>query len=265
VAAAVALFLFSVFTVVYEIRMFGNAEALRKQIDSLRIAPADATVSFNALLKQSMFSFPLHWARLSLRDRWAADADRVIASSETTPVTPRDWQRAQAALNSALALTPDDKSLRGKYDLVDGYLKMRAGDQKTARTDFEEARKLLPHSPDPHLGLALLYLRTTDLDQAQNELSEARRNGFQPGRQEQMQLADGYKRRGEKWLLSARRAHDIGTMQDSLRRAVSDLAHAQDLYNSVAPFPDYVELADRVSTERDRAARTLAQAEQAQP
>jgi len=265
VAAAVALFLFSVFTVVYEIRMFGNAEALRKQIDSLRIAPADATVSFNALLKQSMFSFPLHWARLSLRDRWAADADRVIASSETTPVTPRDWQRAQAALNSALALTPDDKSLRGKYDLVDGYLKMRAGDQKTARTDFEEARKLLPHSPDPHLGLALLYLRTTDLDQAQNELSEARRNGFQPGRQEQMQLADGYKRRGEKWLLSAHRAHDIGTMQDSLRRAVSDLAHAQDLYNSVAPFPDYVELADRVSTERDRAARTLAQAEQAQP
>jgi serine/threonine protein kinase len=269
VAVAVTLFLFSVFTVVYEIRMFENGEALRKQIDSARITPDDARVVFYALAKKSMFSFPLHWARLSLRDRYAADADRVIAdyreASESTPVTLKDWQRAQAAVNSAIALTPDDKSLKGKLDLIDGHLRMRAGNQKDARADFEESRKLLPHSPDPHLGLALLYMRMADLDRAQSELNEAKRNGFQPGLREQKQLADGYKLRGERWLSSAHRAHDIGTMQDSLRKAVADLAHAQELYNSVAPFQNGVEMAERVSTERDRAARSLAQAEQASP
>jgi hypothetical protein len=245
--------------------MFGNAETLRKQIDSALITPADATVAFNALESQSMFSFPLHWARLSLRDRYAADADRVIADyrvpSESSPVTTRDWQRAQAALNSAMALTPDDKSLRGKRALIDGFLKIRS-DPKTARADFEEARKLLPHSPDPHLGLALLAFHVPDLDQAQNELSQASRNNFELGRREKKQLADGYRQRGEAWLASARRAHDIRATQDSLRRAMTDLAKAQDLYNAIAPFQS--EAADRVSTERDRAARILAQAEQAQ-
>ncbi|HWE51320.1 MAG TPA: protein kinase [Bryobacteraceae bacterium] len=277
VAVSVTLFFFSVFSVVYEIRMFENGEALRKQIDSARITPDDARTAFYGLAKKSMFSFPLHWARLSLRDRYAADTDRVIAdyreASESTPVTLKDWQRAQSAVNSALALTPDDKSLRGKLALIDGHLKMRAANQRAAdqsnalrdaRSNFEEAQKLLPHSPDPHLGLALVYMRMADLDHAQNELNEARRNGFQPGLREQKLLADGYKLRGERWLTSAHRAHEIGPMQDSLRRAVSDFAHAQELYNSVAPFQNGVELADRVSTERDRAARSLAQAEQAQ-
>ena len=101
-----------------------------------------------------------------------------------------------------------------------------------------------------------------DLDKAESELDEASRSGFRPGRREQRALADGYRARGEKWLSSARRAHDLGQMQDSLKRADTDLAHAQELYNAVAPFLHGVELAERVSEERDRAARTLAQAQQ---
>ena len=272
VAAFVALFLFSVFTVVYELRMFANAETLRRQIDSARITPASAKLAFDTLSKKSMFSLPLHWARLSLRDRYVADADRVIAdyreASVSTPVTLRDWQRAQVALNSAVALTPEDKSLRGKYDIVDGHLNLKLGkpaNLQTARADFDEARKLLPHSPDPHLGLALLALQTANLDVAEKELLEAKRNGFESGARERKQLADGYRQRAEKWLYSARRAHDIGNYQDSLRHAVSDFAHAEDLYNSVAPFQSGAELADRVSSERDRAMKSLAEAQQAQP
>ena len=86
--------------------------------------------AYDAMVRRSIFTFPLHWARTSLRDRYAAEADRIIAdyreASESTPVTSEDWQRAQKALNSALALAPDDKSLRGKYKLVDGYLKLQA-------------------------------------------------------------------------------------------------------------------------------------------
>lgn len=53
-------------------------------------------------------------------------------------------------------------------------------------------------------------------------------------------------------------------MQDALKHADADLAHAQDLYNSVAPFRNGIEMAERVSLERDRAAKTLAEAQAAQ-
>jgi Tfp pilus assembly protein PilF len=249
--------------------MWNNAQSLRTQIESGRLTPDLANVAYQALAKKSLFSLfslPLYPARNSLRDRYLAEADRVIAdyreASESTPVYLRDWRRAQAALSSAMALAPEDKSIRGKYRLVDGHLKLRIGDVKGARADFEQARSLLPHSPDPHLGLALIQMREGDLGKAEEELNQAKRNGFQPGRREQRDLANGYRARGEKWLAEARRARGLSQMQDSLRHADSDLAHAQELYNSIAPLFDGVQLAEKVSLERDQAAKSLAQAAQ---
>jgi tetratricopeptide (TPR) repeat protein len=266
VAVMVAIFLGSVFTVVYEWRMWNQSDALRNQIDSGRLSADSALVAYNALAKHSLFSLPLYPARSSLRDRFAAEADRVIAdyreASESTPVYSRDWKRAQAALNSAITLAPEDKTLRGKYRLVDGHLRLFSRNLKEARSDFEEAQKLLPHSPDPHLGLALIHMSDGDLDKAEAELNEAKRSGFLPGRREQKAMADGYKVRGERWMASARKAHDLDQMQTAIRRADSDLARAQELYTSVAPFLNGVELAEKVSAERDRAAKTLAQAQQ---
>jgi tetratricopeptide (TPR) repeat protein len=268
VGALVALFLVTVFTLVYEIRMWDNAEALRQQVDAGRVGLDDAKNAYFALARRSLFSLPLYPARSSLRDRFTAEADRVIAdyreASESTPVYRRDWLRAQSALASALAVAPGDKSIRGKTFLTDGNLNLLAGNLRGARANFEEARALLPHSPDPHLGLAFIHMNEGDLDKAEDELNEAKRNGLRPGRREQAALANGYKARGEKWLAEARRAHDIGRMQDSLKHADSDLAHAQDLFNSVAPFRNGVEMAEKVSLERDRAAKTLAQAQAAQ-
>jgi hypothetical protein len=107
-------------------------------------------------------------------------------------------------------------------------------------------------------------MREGDLDQAEEELNQAKRDGFQPGRREQRDLANGYRARGERWLAEARRAYGLGQMQDLLKRADSDLAHAQELYNSVAPLFDGVQLAEKVSLERDQAARSLARAAQIQ-
>jgi len=104
----------------------------------------------------------------------------------------------------------------------------------------------------------------SDLDKAETELNEAQRNGFRPGRREQKSLADAYKKRGERWIAVARKAHDITRMEDALKMADRDLEHAQGLYNSVAPFFDGIELAERVATEREQAQKTLATAQQAQ-
>jgi eukaryotic-like serine/threonine-protein kinase len=269
VPVLVALFLCAVFIVVYEIRTWNNAESLRARIDSGQLTPEVANVAYQALAKKSLFSMPLYPARNSLRDRYLAEADRVIAdyreASESTPVYLRDWRRAQAALSSAMALSPEYQSIRGRYRLVDGHVQLKLGDVKTARADFDQARNLLPDSPDPHLGLALIQMREGDLDKAEEELNQAKRNGFQPGRREQRDLADGYKARGEKWLAEASRAQGLSQMQDSLKHADSDLAHAEELYNSVAPLFNGVQLAEKVSIERDKAAKSLALAAAAQP
>jgi tetratricopeptide (TPR) repeat protein len=259
----VAVFLCAVFTIVYEIRMYSNADALRTRIENGELTPDVATVAYQTLVSKSLFKWPLSPARNSLRDRYVAEADRVIAdyreASESTPATMRDWRRAQHALNSAILIAPSD-SIRGRSQLVDGFMKLRLGDLNTARADFEQARKLLPHSPEPHLGLAEIWMKQFELDHAKEELNEAKLNGFEPGRRENSKLADAYRARGEQWLREAKRAHGLAQMQNSLRKADSDLAQAFNLYNAVAPLFNGAQLADAVSAERDKAAKTLAQA-----
>jgi serine/threonine protein kinase len=268
VGTAAVLFFAGVFTIVYEVRMYNNADALRKKIDSGQLGTEDGAKAYQILAKKSLFMLPLWPARTSLKDRYVTEADRVLAdyreASESTPVYARDWKRAQAALSSATSIAPEDKAIRGRSKLVDGHLKLRVPDLKAARSDFEEARALLPHSPDPHLGLALIYISDGDLDKAQGELDEAQRNGFRPGRREEKGLADGYRRRGERWIAASKRTHDINQMEDDLKHADTDLSRAQSLYNSVAPFMNGIELSEKVSLERDKAAKSLSEAQQAQ-
>ncbi len=266
-ATLVSFFLIAVFSVVYEVRMYGNAKAIAGRVDSGAITLDQGMTEYQTLAKHTLFSFPLFPARHSLRDRYTAEADRVIAdyreASESTPVYLRDWRRAQAALGSAMTLAPEDKSIRGKYQLINGHIARLQRNLQDARSDFEDARNLLPHSPDPHLGLALIQMSEGNLDKAQDELNQAERKGFRPGRREQRALADGYRAHGERWLAAAGKAQGIAQMQEALKHADSDLAHAEQLYNSVAPFLNGVQLAERMSIERDKAAKTLAEAQQA--
>ena len=268
VPVAVALFLIGVFTAVYEIRIYNFGSELKGKLDSGQVTPESAQSAYQDLAKKTWFSLPLLPVRHSLRDHFVAEADRVLAdyreASESTPVYLRDWKRAQTALISALTLAPEDKSIHGKQALVDGYLQLfqKGGTLKQARADFEQARSQLSRSPDPHLGLALIHMRDGDLDEAEAELNEARRNNFQPTRREQRDLANGYYSRGERWLKEAKSAHGLGQMRDALQHADSDLKHAEELYNQVAPLFNAVQLAENASTERERVAKRLAEADQ---
>ena len=184
----VALFLIAVFVIVYEGRMLNNADTLANQIDSGRISLADALPAYQSLSKHSLFSLPLYPARRSLRNRYTAEADRVIAdyreASDSTPVTTRDWKRCpgEALLAAAMSISPNDNKLRGKYSLINGFLALKSN-LRESRNDFEESARLLPDSPDPHLGLALYQMSQNNLDQAEEELRKAERNGFQSGPQ----------------------------------------------------------------------------------
>src|ERR1700742_1292584 len=59
----VSLFLLAVFTVVFEVRMYGNAKALADRIDSGGITLDQGMTQYQTLAKQTLFSFPLFPAR----------------------------------------------------------------------------------------------------------------------------------------------------------------------------------------------------------
>ena len=273
VVTLIALFLFTVFIVVYEFRMMSNARALSRGIDSGQVTLDQGAAAYQALAAKSFFALPLYSARNSLRDRYVAEADRVIGdyreASESTPVYFQDWQRAGDALKAAIAITPEDKSVLGKSSLVSAYLSLWHRDRKkrlvpdyrAARADFEAAQSLLPHSPDPHLGLATIYMHDGELEKAQHELDESKNHGFTPGRRELSALADTYKRRGEKWMSAGQHAHDLEKMKDALQHAEGDLDRAQELYSQIAPFYQGAENAEKVSMERGEAAKYLAEAQ----
>ncbi|HZL57113.1 MAG TPA: protein kinase [Bryobacteraceae bacterium] len=276
IVSLVALFLVTVFVSVFEIRMMANARALSSELKSGKINVDQGAAAYKALLEKSFFATPLYPARNTLRERYVAEADDILAdyreASESTPFNFQDWQRAAGALNAALAIAPDDKQVHGRARLVDGFLKLlprRNGkkridpDYRTARADFEAARTLLPQSPDPHLGLAQIYMHDNDLEDAQHELDESKRNGFIPRRRELRALADTFKRRGEKWVVLGQHARDIGQMKVALQHAEEDLGHAKNLYDQIAPNFNGAEMADKVSMERDDAAKSLAAAQTA--
>ena len=81
--------------------------------------------------------------------------------------------------------------IRGKYHLINGFLALRAN-LKLSRNDLKTP-KAAADSPDPHLGLALVQMSQGNLDEAEEELRKAERNGFKAGRREQKDLADGYR------------------------------------------------------------------------
>ncbi|NDJ14102.1 MAG: serine/threonine protein kinase [Acidobacteriia bacterium] len=267
VGVGVVFVLAAMFTVA-EIRQWSKAGDLRRRLESGQLSADAGAAEYKELARGAWLAWPLYPARVGLREKYAAEADRVITdyreASESTPVYVKDWKRAQSAISAAVTLAPEDTAIRGRASLIDGHLKYRAGDIKGARSSFEAARERMSKSPDPHLGLAMIHLQDSDLDKAEAELNEAQRNGFRPGRREQKALADAYRRRGQKWIAVAKKAHDIVRMETALKKADVDLEHAQNLYNSVAPFFDGIEMSERVAAEREQAQRTLGAAQLAQ-
>ena len=137
VTTAVTLFFAFVFVVAYEVKMLGNANALSRRIDSGQVSPEDGARAYKALAAKSWFSMPLFPARNSLRERYTAEADRVLTdyreASESTPVYLSDWQRAYKSLTAAIAFAPEDKTLRGKSLVVQGYINLFNRDPATKK------------------------------------------------------------------------------------------------------------------------------------
>ena len=102
---------------------------------------------------------------------------------------------------------------------------------------FNEAQQLMPHSPDPQLGLARVYVYgLKDIDKAYEALQQAEKLGYVLGKREKAQLADGYRDRAEKLFWDSRNVRGLPQEKDEIQRAKGDYERALGLYQSIVPW-----------------------------
>lgn len=206
--------------------------------------------------------------RGAIESRLEAQADRVLAEyreSDVASVYQRDWEQARTALARALELRPGDKKVTAKLRVCEGHLaRINASGRsqgravREAREKFEEAKQLAAKLPDAHLGLMQLDIyNLKDVEKAEQELKEAERYGFRPGKRVKAQLADGYYDRADGWVRESLRAAGLPQGQDYLKRADSDYAHAAGLYQDIAPYGNSIAMIRRIYDSRADVARRL--------
>jgi serine/threonine protein kinase len=216
---------------------------------------------------------PVGWLSQPLRSSYLAAADDVIEryrNSSNPSIDGFDWQRALVCLQHAAELGGSDPAVRGKLALCNGYITLLHGPQTEqtswhAKASFEEALSYLPRSPDPHLGLARLYVYNfRNVGRAVAELSDAERLGFKPGPRELEQQADGYLLRAEQHLQQAQRPN-LPRIESAkyLLLARGDMERARNLYEPIAGFSNVSGNLNRLY--RDRARLEILQAKNDKP
>ncbi len=232
------------------LRFWMNSAPLRQADDYTRRSTAEISSDwqlYQELDHQNAFLHglsPVSQVKEPLRARLIAAGDDVIEryrNSSDAAVDHFDWDKAQSCFRHARELQ-DSPEIGGQLALSDGYLLLvRQGLADGAdgpRADFEQAAKLEPHSPDPHLALARLDVYGLhNVGQAVAEFQEAERSGYHPGPRENEQLADGYLYRGEQELREFIKQNRAG---DGSRRmmlaAERDLERAHERYEPIAGF-----------------------------
>jgi hypothetical protein len=149
-----------------------------------------------------------------------------------------DWPKAQVCLEQALAIDAGDRAVRGKLALVRAYLSLARELHDVARSGFLEAAAALPVSPDPHLGLARLYVYSSrDTERALTEFALAETLGYRLQPREIEQKADAYRFRawtelGTAWGAGVK-AGRAAQLQALGQR---DLEAAEALYQQIPGF-----------------------------
>jgi hypothetical protein len=181
-----------------------------------------------------------------LRASLLAGADNIIdgfRGSSDVRLSDFDWALARLCLQRALEMDPADSKAKGKLALCDGYLNLAQNPHQPKASlsinSFRQASSYLPNSPDPHLGLARLYIYAFhNVGEAMAEFQQAQRLGFPLGPREAAEQADGYLFRSEWELSRARRAASGDREQATrwLQMSRSDIESARKLYEPLLGF-----------------------------
>ncbi len=180
-------------------------------------------------------------------------AQRVIENYRLPKPTVREaqWATTRTYLARAVAAQPGDRRLKAALRYCDGHLhringeaRQRRGDDAAAQHEFteavaafREAAELRSDWADPFLGLARTFIYgLEDLDRGADALKRAADLGYTLGDRETVQLADGYRGRGETLARTAATLRGMTQEVDYLTRAADAYREALGLYSKVVDY-----------------------------
>jgi len=261
----------------YAYRFWIESKPLRGYHDYTRGSVAEVEADWNLYKTLERRNLPLGryspvgWLSQPLRAGLVAAADDVIdryRNSSNIALDQFDWQKAQVCLRHAAELDGSDPAVKGKLALANAYLALLESPQSEqtaarAKTGFEAALAELPRSPDPHLGLARIYVyQLRNMGRAVAELSDAERLGFKPGPREFEEQADGYLLRAERELRQSQKASlSRAEAARYLALARADMERARNLYEPIDGYSNVGSNLKRLDRDRDRLQVLLARNE----
>jgi tetratricopeptide (TPR) repeat protein len=202
-------------------------------------------------LRRRSIGIALVGVRGPMKDRLMSQAERVIADYRQDAPTVREaqWREAAVWLTDVLHLDPGDRAAAARLRYCEGHLRRIDGETRKRRklsaaptfreavAKFEEAGRVDSRWPDPYLGLARTYIYgLDDLDKAIDALKNAERRGYRAGNRELVQLADGYRNRGERWRRESVTVRGLPQEHDCLQKAADDYRQALELYQKAIGF-----------------------------
>lgn len=197
-----------------------------------------------------------------MRSHLLSGADNILdqyRSSTDVQLRKFDWGKARLCLERALEIDPNDAKAKGKLALVAGYATLAHSGSTASATaamrQFHLAASYIPHSPDPHLALAHVYVRSFhNVAQAAAELQQAERLGYKLGPRETEEEADGYMYRAEAEMTKAKKfpASDTADRTKWLNMAQADIDRARDLYEPIAGFSNVSAALDQLEQDQEQ-------------
>ncbi|HEX4750558.1 MAG TPA: serine/threonine-protein kinase [Bryobacteraceae bacterium] len=177
-----------------------------------------------------------------MQDHLVSAADNILdqyRGSTDAQLRDFDWAKAKLCLQKALEIDADNTKAKSKLALVTGYTILARSTSPASGNaslkSFKTAASYMPHSPDPHIGMARVYVSCFhNIGQALGELHLAEQFGYKLGPREMEQEADGYLFRGEAELTKAK--HSTTDRAKWLTMARNDMDRARELYAPIAGF-----------------------------
>jgi len=236
--AGLALIAWATWTALSSMTLYQRGQKFARQVATEQITdPDEIWKQWTELSDGSSSSILLHGPATLVKQRLVAAADRVIESYRNgSDVRDTAWKEAHDELSHALTISPDDNTIHGDLRLTEGHVEYAAKHYNDALGRFEDAAHLLPHSPDPQLGLARVYIYGLgDIERGDEALQEAEKRGFTIGKREKALLADGYRSRGDRMLKDLVNVEGLPAEKEELKSAKDDYEHALKYYQEAAP------------------------------
>ena len=228
--------------------VWADTHQLKHDIETEHLDADAAWTQYQSIMSRDHLSFVTWGIGSPLKSKLMEAGDVPILdlrNNEFPTARQKAWSQSIVYFSHALEVEPGDRIIKGKLRLCEGHLARitatGATRQQTlndAARKFHESADLLKRSPDPYLGLALLYSYSfNDPDQAKQALDQAAKFGRPETRRDIAALADSYLRRAVATASDSVKFTTLPENQiDYLHHARHDYDKARELYQKIGSY-----------------------------